>query len=153
MTNLITIIQTAAESLNHIFMYGDGRYFQENIQRAKLTDGQCGLMLNIVSFNPIIEQRQYNGEVEYEVQMFLFRKFEATTASGLNETIAQKHVNRLDELQNALMYFVTQLTQCNDDIDLISPRYTVGQNVTASNVDGWFIDCKLKLFNQWPTNN
>ena len=152
MTNLITTIQAAAESLNHIFMYGDGRYFQENIQRAKLTDGQCRLMLNIISFNPVIENRMYNGEIEYEVQMFLFRKFD-NGQSSLSETIAQKHVNRLDELQNALMYFVTQLTQCNDDIDMIGPRYTVGQNVTAANVDGWFIDCKLKLFNQWPTNN
>lgn len=153
MTNLITTIQAAAETKGYQFMYGDGWYFEQNIQQAKLNDGQCGLMINIVSFAPIIEDRQYNGELEYEVQMFLFRKFEAQKLSSVKETIAQKQINRLDDLQNKLLYFVTELTQCSDDIDLLNPIYKVGQNVTAANVDGWFIDCKLKLFNQWPTNN
>ena len=152
-TNLIDTIKTLAESHGFQFMYGDGRYFQQNIQNAKLNDGQSGLMLNIESFNPIIEERQYGGEIEYSVNLFMFRKTETSTQSSLSELSLQKYENRLHEIQNDLLYFVTELTQCNDDIDVINPNYTPGLNVTAVNVDGWFLSCKLKLFNQWATNN
>jgi hypothetical protein len=151
MINLLTTIKIAAEAKGYQFCYGDGRYFEQTIQNTKLTDGQLGLMFNIVSFNPIIENRQFNGELEYEVQMFLFRKFELGKVSSVKETLEQKFEARMDEIQQKLLYFVTELTQCNDDIDLLSPRYTLGVNVTAVNVDGWFIDCRLKLFNQYPT--
>lgn len=152
MTNLITTIQAAAEAKGYLYLEGDGRYFENNIQQAKLIDGQCGLMINIIEMRQIMENRQFNGEEEYDVQMFLFRKFESNTYSNLSETIKEKRQNRMDDLKNKLSYFVIELTQCSD-IDLISPIYRVGYNVTAANVDGWFIDCKLKLFNQWPTNN
>lgn len=149
MTNLLTTIKTKAEAKGYQFMYGDGRYFEQSIQQAKLNDGQLGLMFNIIDVVPIIERRQYNGELEYQVQMFLFRKFESNTISSVKETLEQKFEARMDDIQNKLIYFVTELTQCNDDIDLISPKYTLGINVTAANTDGWFIDCKLKLFNQF----
>lgn len=152
-TNLITTVKDLAEIKGFQFMYGDGRSFQHNIQNANLNEGQSGLMLNIESFNPIIEQRQYNGEIEYQVAMFMFRKTEESTRSSLSELTKQKYDNRLHDIQNDLIYFVTELTQCNDDVDLINPVYTPGLNVTAVNVDGWFISCKLKFINQWAINN
>ena len=150
-TNLLTTIKTAALTAGFKFIYGDGRYFEQGISQIDLTDGSLGLMLNIISARQVIEAKQWNGEIDYSVQFFLFRKVEMNTQSSLAETLEQKFENRMDEIENELLKFITQLTQCNNDIDLINPRYTIGTNVTAANADGWFLDCQLRLSNQYPT--
>lgn len=150
-TNLLTTIKTAAESAGHKFIYGDGRYFERSISQIDLTDGSIGLMLNITSVQGTMFNEMWTGELVYDVQMFMFRKFEMTTLSSVSETMEQKFAARIDELQTELIRFITSLTQCNNDIDLINPRYTIGTNVTAANADGWFLDCQLRLSNQYPT--
>lgn len=149
-TNLLTTIQSQAGTAGYKFMYGDGRYFENEIRQVDLTDGSIGLMLNITAVSATMERDMWNGELVYDVQMFMFRKFEMTTISSVSETLQQKFTNRMDELQTELLTFVSTLTQCNNDIDLINPRYTPGYNVTATNCDGWFIECQLRLSNQYP---
>ena len=149
-TNLLTTIKTAALTAGFKFIYGDGRYFEQGISQIDLTDGSLGLMFNIISARQVIEAKQWNGEIDYSVQFFLFRKVEMNTQSSLAETLEQKFENRMDEIENELLKFITKLTQCNNDIDLISPNMQVWTNRGSVNVDGWYLECTLKLNNQYP---
>ena len=152
-TNLLTTIKEQAEAQGYKFMYGDGRYFEREIQTVDLSCGGIGLMLNIESVAATMQNDMWNGELVYTVQMFMFRKMERSTISSVQETLMQKFEYRMGELQTKMLQFVSHLTQCTDEMDLLNPRYSVGYNITAANADGWFLDCQLRLHNQYPIEN